>query len=207
MDGVLLDSEPLYKKVQSHYFAELGFSVSDNEYDEFIGLGLEKMWQLIKSRRKIDLPLDKLIKVNNQKIKAYFQEIEALPPQPHLIEFLHYCQERSLKTAVASSTAKDIILIILKKLKILTYFNEIISGEEVQESKPAPDIFLEAAARMFTQPDHCLVIEDSENGVKAAKVAGMFCVGFDNPNSGKMNLEKADLIANNFEQIREILSI
>ena len=72
MDGVLLDSEPLYKEVQTRYFADLGFSVSDDEYDDFIGLGLEKMWKLIKSRRKIDLPISKLIKVNNKKIKAYF---------------------------------------------------------------------------------------------------------------------------------------
>ncbi|HPR16725.1 MAG TPA: HAD family phosphatase [Candidatus Cloacimonadota bacterium] len=202
MDGVILDSEPIYKIIQDEFFRELGFHVSDREYDRFIGLGLERMWQIIKSERPLALPIGELIERNNARIHNHFLQIVQLDPMPELLEFLQECRRYNFRIALASSTAKSVIMIILNKLGISEFFDEIVSGEEVAVGKPAPDIFLEAARRLQIPARNCVVIEDSENGVKAAKAAGMFCLGFQNPNSGRMNLENADLVMQNFSQIR-----
>lgn len=90
---------------------------------------------------------------------------------------------------------------ILNKLEIIKYFDIIVSGDEVQNSKPSPDIFLLAAKLLCAMPNECLVIEDSENGVKAAKLAGMKCVGFKNPNSGNQDLTLSDTVVCSISEI------
>ena len=80
------------------------------------------------------------------------------------------------------------------------YFDFIVSGEEVTNGKPMPDIFLKAADHFQSSPDNCFVIEDSSNGVTAAKAAGMKCIGFRNVNSGNQDISKADLIINSFSK-------
>lgn len=77
----------------------------------------------------------------------------------------------------------------------------IISGEEVKRGKPDPEIFITTAKRIGVNPESCLVIEDAENGVKAAKAAGMKCIGYKNMDSGNQDLSEADLVINNFSEL------
>lgn len=202
MDGVIIDSEPLYRKIQDSVFAGLGFSVQDAEYDTFIGLGLKIMWEKLIASRQLIQSNDTLIELNNRQIYEFFRNEEYLEPMPGFVAFMDYCMMKNLKIAVASSTAKRVIEIILKKIGVLDKFPIIVSGEEVKTGKPAPDIFLEAAGRMKLSPVNCLVIEDSENGVKAAKSAQMFCVGLQNPHSGNQDLSTADMIVKKFDEIK-----
>ncbi len=81
------------------------------------------------------------------------------------------------------------------------YFQHIISGDLVEHGKPAPDIFVYAANALREEPAHCVVIEDSTNGVKAAKLAGMKCIGFKNPNSGDQDLSLADMVIDDFRKV------
>jgi len=201
MDGVIIDSEPLYRKIQDKIFKDLGFSVSDVEYDTFIGLGLKKMWKRLIVSRNLKQSIEYLIELNNQQIHEYFKE-EKLEPMSDFIEFLDLCLSKKMKTAVASSTSKIVIDTILRKLGVMHKIPIIVSGEEVPAGKPAPDIFLEAADRLNISPANCIVIEDSENGVKAAKSARMYCIGLQNPNSGKQDLSAADKIINSFKEIK-----
>ena len=77
-----------------------------------------------------------------------------------------------------------------------------MSGEDFEKGKPAPDIFLEAARLLDTEPMNCVVVEDSEKGVKAAKAAGMKCVGFRNHNTGNQDLSRADLIVDEYNSLK-----
>jgi beta-phosphoglucomutase-like phosphatase (HAD superfamily) len=89
-----------------------------------------------------------------------------------------------------------------KRIKQLRhFFSAIVSGEEVERGKPAPDVFLKAAELLQIPAKHCTVLEDSTNGIDAAKAAGMKCIGFLNPNSGSQNLSNADLIVHSITQI------
>jgi beta-phosphoglucomutase-like phosphatase (HAD superfamily) len=97
---------------------------------------------------------------------------------------------------------KKNIELILSKTKLLPYFDVIISGEDVQHGKPAPDIFLKAMHHFNESAENCIVLEDAKNGVLAAKAANMFCIGFQNKNSGKQDLSLADVIVHSISEIQ-----
>jgi len=235
MDGVLLNSEPIYYEVQMKFFGELGINVSNDEYASFVGLSQTEMWKRIIEKlsstcyevrvepdlrkqtkdqrvesdfwekpRKIKL--EEIIKINNQRNYEHFQKLENLKPTPGLIKFIIDLKNKSVKTAVASSTSKRLVNLILKKLNIKLFFKVIVSGNDIKNGKPAPDIFLKTAEFLKVHPQECLVIEDSLNGVKAAKSAGMICVGFDKFNNGKQDLSEADLIVDDFNKLTLTLS-
>lgn len=98
--------------------------------------------------------------------------------KPQIPEALQYLQEQGALCAVASSTNSDAVKHYLGRAGILQYFQEIVGGEMVEKSKPEPDIFLLACKRLGQKPEECVVLEDSENGVRAAKKAGcsVICV-------------------------------
>lgn len=201
MDGVIIDSEPIYFQIQKKVFDKLGFYVSDEEYNTFIGLGVRTMWERLKSFRILSQSIEELIKLNNKMILDFFKEYQEIQTIPYFRKFLNSVLKEGMKVAVASSTSKATIKVILEKLNLLKPFDVIISGEEVKNGKPAPDIFLETARRLKLPSESCIVIEDSANGVIAAKNAKMKCIGFSNPNSGSQNLSKADRVIKCFSEI------
>ncbi|MCD6181864.1 MAG: HAD family phosphatase [Candidatus Cloacimonetes bacterium] len=205
MDGVLLDSEPLYYDIQQELFRSLGFEVSEEEYGHFIGLTMESMWQKLKETHGLKQSVPQLIKQNNKAILKAFRHRDHFIPIPFLLDYMHQLQSEGKVLAVASSTAKEIITIILEKLGLTFYFQEVVSGEEVPAGKPAPDIFLETACRLGLEPAECLVIEDSANGVSAAKAAGMQCLGFAYSLFGDQDLSAADKVVSGYDELLEEL--
>ncbi len=201
MDGVIIDSEPFYQEVQIVLFQKMGITVPPEEYNTLIGAGMREMWNMIKSSRNLIQPIEELIELNNNVLLEYFKESTKLVPILYFTDFLASVLAAGMKTAVASSTAKPIVEVILKKLNLYDFFNIIVSGDEVENGKPAPDIFLKTAARLNVKPSECVIIEDSTNGVKAAKSAGMYCLGYHNPNSGNQDISAADKIINSFANI------
>ena len=89
----------------------------------------------------------------------------------------------------------------MTSLGIDGYFDILVSGEQVKNPKPAPDVFLEAASRMGLTAKECLILEDSGNGCRAAKAAGIVCVAYFNPDSGKQDLSPADMVIEGYEEI------
>jgi HAD superfamily hydrolase (TIGR01509 family) len=201
MDGVIIDSEPFYQEVQINLFQKMGITVPPEEYNTFIGAGMREMWNMIKFSRNLTQPIEELIKLNNNVLLEYFKKSASLAPTLNFTNFLASVQAAGMKTAVASSTTKPIIEIILKKLEVYHLFDIIVSGDEVENGKPAPDIFVETATRLNVKPSDCIAVEDSFNGVKAANAAGMYCLGYHNPNSGSQDISAADEIINSFSNI------
>ncbi|MEA2096454.1 MAG: HAD family hydrolase [Candidatus Cloacimonadota bacterium] len=201
MDGVIIDSEPLYFQIQEELFNNLGFIVSKQEYDTFIGAGMQLMWEKLCSKHNLPFTIKQLIIMNNDLIYKTFKNSNSLQATEGFNSFLTSIKEMGIKTAVASSTSKKIINVILSRLGIIHEFDVIISSEEVLQGKPEPVIFLEAATRLNVDPKKCIVIEDSTNGVKAAARAGMKCIGFSNKNSGEQNLSLANIVVDNFANI------
>lgn len=108
-------------------------------------------------------------------------------------------KEAGFPIALASSASKENIQAVLKLFYIENFFQVIVSGNQVEKPKPSPDIFIYAASLLKVNPSDCIVIEDSNNGVKAAKTAGMRCIAFKNPNTGVQDLSIADTIVDNFD--------
>lgn len=200
MDGVLIDSEPFHLVVNEKIFANLEINLSEEEYQSFIGTTHKDMWTTIKNRYNLPQPVPELVNMqvsgNIEYIKN--EEIEEINGITNLLSKI---ARENIKIGIASSSPTEVIELVINKLDFSDYFSAIVGGEEIEKGKPSPDIFLKAAKRLKAKPSACIVIEDSKNGVLAAKAAGMKCVGFKNPNSGNQDLQKADLIINDYDSL------
>jgi len=197
MDGVLVDSEHLYKKMNLALFQELGATVSQEEYNSFIGIAANKMWGFLKERYGISETIEELKQIEKER---KYQLLDQLDIQSFegIKELLVEAQAKGFKMAIASSSPKKNIELVAQKLGFEPFFEVLLSGEEVAFGKPEPDIFLKAADLLAVPPKAALVIEDSRNGAIAAKKAGMLCVGFRSPHSGNQQLEMCDWITHDF---------
>mgnify|MGYP000936416411 CR=1 FL=1 len=201
MDGVIVDSEPWHLEVNLKLFEELGFELSLEEYKQFIGKSNIDMWSLLKNKYSLKQSMQELLKIQGEKNIQYLQQ-----QKDGLIEgiltLLRTLKEKGIPTGLASSSSLEYIEAVLDKYKIREYFQVVVTGESMEKGKPAPDIFLYTAKLLEAKSENCVVIEDSENGVKAAKAGGMRCIGFKNPNSGEQDLHGADWLIDSIKEIR-----
>ena len=170
MDGLLLDSEPLYRVTWQTAAAALGCPIDDDFYARFVGRGNDEAEHLLLERFGAALPLDEF----RAHWRRDFDERLARAPlarKPGAIELLDRLDGQGIPKALATSSPRMIALRCLGELA--SRFAALAFGDDVEHSKPAPDLFLLAAKRLGIEPGHCLVLEDSEAGVRAARAAGM----------------------------------
>jgi len=201
MDGVIIDSEPVHFEVEKRLLKDLGVAISDEECHSFVGTANKEMWLHIKDKYKLDESVEELVEVERTTYMDYLRSQENLKPIPGVAELIEELYRKKVKVVVASSASVKNIEIVTRMFNLERFFEVKVSGDEVNKGKPAPDTFLYAAKTIGAEPEECIVIEDSKNGVKAAKSAGMRCIGFKNPNSGRQDLSSADIIINSFSEI------
>ncbi len=201
MDGVIIDSEPLHYRVDNMIFDKLGITLSYEERKSFVGIDNMRMWRWIKKKCNLHETVDDLIKLSDLMRNSFFRDIDTLKPVAGTVELIRELKQQGIKTALASSSSGELIEIILGRLGIINDFDALISGNSVKKGKPDPDIFLMTLDKMGEEREKCVVIEDSENGINAAKSAGIFCIAYRNPNSREQNLEKADIIIDSFSEM------
>jgi HAD superfamily hydrolase (TIGR01509 family) len=199
LDGVIIDSEPYHFLVEKHLFKELGVNISDDEHLAFVGTSSNDMWNEIKNKADIQYSVKELVNLLEDRYLKHLDNLKEIKSIGGVEEVILELYKKNYNLIIASSSSRKIINTVLQKLNLSTYFSSIVSGAELTNSKPNPAIFLEAAKLANSKPEKCLVIEDSENGVKAAKSAKMLCVGYKNPNSGDQNLNLADFIIADFK--------
>ncbi len=200
MDGVIIDSEPLHFASDIDTMRHLGGEITQEELERFVGMTNPEMWKIIRAERALVQTVDEIIAYQLAgKIKAL--EESAYEPIDGIPELLEELKRRGIPVGIASSSAKDFILAVLAKFGIASYFSCVVSGEEVDQGKPAPDVYLEAARQLGADPSRCVVLEDSRNGIIAAKAAGMACIGYVNENSGNQDLSAADRIVRSVREV------
>lgn len=200
MDGVLIDSEPLHFEVDEMVLKHLQIDKGKHYLERFVGYTNPAMWKIIKEEYQLEQSIEGLIELQ-MRIKLDYLEKSNYVAIDGVLELLNKIQAKKIPLAIASSSPRIFIEAVIDKIQIARYFTTWISGEEVPESKPAPDVFLGAAAMLNVQPENCIVIEDSKSGTIAAKSAGMTCIGFQNPNSGNQDLSEADFIFDSFSEL------
>ena len=200
MDGVLVDSQPYHFKADIDTMAEYGVIKDQKFYESFAGTLTADRMRTLKEMFGLDVPVEEMT-IKRENMILDIMGKEDIKPVSGIPEFLRSIKEKGLTTAVASSSDYKLINLILDRLKIAKYFDSVTSGSDVKRGKPSPDVFLLAAERIGIEPAECLVVEDSENGVKAAKAAGMKALGYINPTSGKQDLTLAHFITDDFKKI------
>ena len=191
MDGVLSDSEWIYVEKILEVLREEDVCIDAEEINDLFGRNIYLIGEELKNR--YDLPkaasfyADRVLELRDRLI-----EEEGLYPMegaPELVKSIH---EAGIPVAVASSASLETIIGNMKRFGIDRYIDHYVSGIECQKGKPDPEIFLRAAALLETDPLDCLVIEDSANGVAAAKAGGMYCIAFVPPGAVPQDVNAAD---------------
>ncbi|MBS1552379.1 MAG: HAD family phosphatase [Bacteroidetes bacterium] len=198
MDGVLIDSEPEYMEMNRSLFSGLGIDFENSDFDQYVGMSSFKMWSGIKEKYKLVNDVEELIETERRKMFEILSSDKISGPVKGIPELLTELRFNDIVLNVASSSAKRNIELILNKLNLTKFFTVIVSGEEVKYGKPAPDIFLLVSDKTGIPPEKCLVIEDSSNGITAAKSAGMKCIGFKNSGTNLQDLSGADFTIMDF---------
>jgi beta-phosphoglucomutase len=201
MDGVIVDTEPVHKFAYEQLFEELNIEVSDTMYASFTGNSTRNVFQKLKVSFNLKEEIEDLI----LRKRHLFNEAFDTKPDLELIEgvfdLIQSFYKQGFELIVASSASHSTINRVFKRFELDRYFSHKVSGEDFPKSKPDPAIFLHAASLSINPKEQCMVIEDSTNGVIAAKSAGIYCIGYKSLNSKHQDLSMADKIISHFKEI------
>lgn len=200
MDGVIIDSEPVHNQSTILTLQEFGVTLTLDYLNQFVGSTALHMFETIIRDYQLSVTAEELIAIDRKNIKRLFDE-EGMTPLPGIIDLIKELSHHGVKMAVASSSSLKRIEEVTKAFGIHKYFDKLISGQNIEHPKPAPDIFLKALSLLGVNQNETLIIEDSTLGVQAAKAASIPCIGYANPNSGNQDLFAAFLVTDDFHAL------
>jgi HAD superfamily hydrolase (TIGR01509 family) len=201
MDGVIVDTEPVHHFAYGQHFEALGIEVSPELYASFTGNSTKNIYEKLKAQFGLKQEVQALVETKRNLFNEAFDnktDLFLLDGVHDLIADIH---AEGMQLVLGSSSAKVTIERIFNRFDLHRYFSHIVSGEDFPNSKPHPAIFEFAARVSNTNRKDCIVIEDSTNGILAAKAAGIFCIGYDSVNSKLQDYSKADLVISHFKEL------
>lgn len=205
MNGVLVDSEPLSEDHFKKFLQQLGHTGPKKITTNVRGLNITAFVTVLREELGLKQDFDELKAAYRKSYYSYLKALPALLAVPGVIQLVKQLHRLGYRLAIGSSGGPARIEFFLTKLEIKEYFPIVVSGDDITHSKPHPEIFLLTAARLETKPKDCIVIEDSNNGVRAAKAAGMQCIGYAGSSHNSDDLSGADVIITDFEALTNSL--
>ena len=205
MDGVIIDSEPLWEKSESIMLKQKGFAGNNSYRKEYrkkiMGLNQKDSVRLLKETFGLDESPDEILRTRLEiLLELYEKELRLIDGIPEILKILD--SEKHIKTALASGSPMKVIEFVLNKFSLTDTFRIKVSGDCVGKGKPHPDIYLEAARRLGVNPGECVAIEDSINGIVSAKAAGMRCIAVPDPRIATEDYPQADIFRKSVSEIR-----
>ena len=198
LDGVLWDGEPLYHEAFNVVLAPLGHHVSEDDYNQVIGQSVEACWDWMWERFKLAEPAASFLPAYD---RAVLQLLERpAEPLPGVRSLISELKRLGVPIAVASASLRAWVDATLRGLGLQDAFVATVSASDVASAKPAPDLYLTAAARLGVAPERCLAVEDTLAGVRSAKAAGMFAVQLRAASTALPPLDEADLVLDDLSQ-------
>jgi HAD superfamily hydrolase (TIGR01549 family) len=201
MDGVIVDSEPLHKKAYYKMFQDVNIVVSSKIFASFTGQATLKICQILCNDFNLRQAPKELVALKRKHFKYIFENDTDFCLIEGVLNLIIDYNKNGLKLVLASSASMETINKIFTRFQLDQYFIAKLSGADLKASKPHPEIFIKAAKASKFKKEECLVIEDSTNGIDAAKAAGIYCVGYNSVYSKNQSYDDADLIITNFNEI------
>ncbi len=203
MDGLLIDSEPLWQEAGMELLSQHSISLTDEQYHNTTGLRTPEWIDHWFAEYNIDKSFspDAITSIHQLAISKIGEKGIAMPGIEHIMQFF---KERNFKIGLASSSPMELINVVTQKLGIGKYLNASVSADRLPYGKPHPQVFLDCAEALSVNPNQSIVFEDSFNGMIAAKAARMKCVVV--PATGYFNLDKwaaADLKIESLDQFSD----
>lgn len=171
----MLDTEPLYKMAWQRASADVGYELDDVSYTKLVGRPTQDCEAALRAQFGSEFPLDRFRARWPELWQAGVAEA-GIAAKPGLFELLAFLDQRGLRLAVATSSEAEYAEFSLRSAGLAGRFAVVVTGDQVTRGKPAPDIYVEAAARLRVKPDRCVALEDSEAGILAASGAGMIAL-------------------------------
>lgn len=201
MDGVIVDTEPVHHYAYHEHFKQLNIEVTPELYQSFTGNSTKNVYEKLKQLFGISADTYDLIQVKRGLFNNAFDTKEDLLLLEGVGQLINDLHANGMQLILASSAAKVTINRVFTRFGLHRYFSHIVSGEDFPKSKPDPAIFIEAWQLSGHEKSECVVIEDSTNGIRAAKSAGLTCIGYKSENSKGQEYSDADLVVETFAQL------
>ena len=206
MDGVIIDSEEIHKKAYFETFNSLDVHVTEELYKSFTGSSTINAFQKLVKHFNLQHNPEDLVLDKRRRYVNFFEN----DPTLHLVKgvenLIKHLHKKGQTLVLASSSAMVNIDTVFNRFNLQQYFTAKISGADLKESKPNPEIFNKAAVLGNTPKQNCIVIEDSDNGIQAANDAGIYVIGYRNPMAADQTLENANWVVDDFEELLEELT-
>lgn len=201
MDGVIVDTEPVHHYAYNEHFKQLNIEITPEIYASFTGNSTKNIFEKLKERFNLEEDVQTLVENKRNLFNDAFDKKEDLYLLDGVEDLIKELHQNGMQLVLASSSAKVTINRIFNRFDLHQYFTHIVSGEDFPKSKPHPAIFEHAAFLSETPRENCIVIEDSTNGILAAKSAGIYCIGYDSVNSKMQDYSKADEVISHFSEL------
>lgn len=203
LDGVLMDSEPFHLRATRFALGDRAQSYTERDNQSFFGATDAEMFRVLRILFDLDASTDELaLRKREHLVLLIRTEGRGLPGVPEIpLRF----REAGLRLGLVSASARPVIDAVLETVGLSGAFETVVSGDEVARGKPAPDGYLMAARRLAVDPGRCFVVEDTRNGVLAAKAAGMTVAAVPGPATIHEDFSPADLILPSLEALPKVL--
>ena len=201
MDGVIVDTEPVHHYAYNQHFKLLNIEVNAEMYASFTGNSTKNIFERLKIQFNLAEEVNALVKTKRNLFNDAFDSKKDLYLLDGVEDLIKDLYDNGMQLVLASSSATVTINRVFNRFGLHKYFTHIVSGEDFPKSKPHPAIFLRAAELANTPVENCIVIEDSTNGIMAAKAAGIYCIGYDSFHSKLQDYSLADVVITDFKEL------
>lgn len=207
MDGTLVDSMWIWKQIDIDFFKMFDFDFPGDMQKEIEGMSFYQTAVYFKERYNFPITVEEMIDIWNEMAhEKYANEVFL---KPGAKEFLEYCKSHNIKLGIATSNSRFLFDAVREHLKLDEYFDCMLTGTEITNGKPAPDVYLTVAGRLQINPEDCLVFEDIIPGIMAGHNANMKVVAIADlysANDEEQKSEMADYFINDYYDVLNILN-
>lgn len=202
LDGTLIDSMWMWHDIDVEYLERFGIAMPDDLQEAIAGISITQTAWYFKNRFGIEDSIDQMIADWDElAVKKYRDEV---PLKKGAGDFLKMLNQRGIPCAIGTSSSRRLTDVVLNARGIRSFFSEVITGEDVHNGKPAPDIYLECARKLGVAPEYCLVFEDILKGIEAARAAGMRVCAVEDGYSAEdaaVKMQMADAYIKDYDEI------
>ena len=200
MDGVLVDSEDEYIRHEQMLARQNGFELTVEEQSRYTGIRPLEMWMALKQKYGFDREPHELARAEAKMMDEYYAR-GTLHAYESSVALLKSCAEKGIKVAVASSASQENVQHVVRRLGLELYVDALVSSCAAGKSKPEPDIFLMAMQRLGVNGSECVVIEDADSGIAAARAANVAgVIGIRLPDRNQ-SLNGADMVVSSLSDV------
>lgn len=171
VDGTLVDSLYIWGEIDIEFLGSFGIDVPDDYEGVIMGMSFVQVAEYTKNRFELPIDVDEIMSIWNKMAEYKYANEVMLKPGAH--EFLKLCKNKGIKMGVATSNSRHLVDKLFDRLGMDEFISVVLTGDEVTNGKPAPDIYLKVAEKLKVAPDKCLVFEDVLAGIEAGHNAGM----------------------------------